>query len=237
MSVPFAVFASGSGTNLQSLLDRSAKGAAYEVSLLVTDRPCMAEERARASGVPVTRLPFGDGGSEAGSEAELLRLLRDHEIQGVLLAGFLRLVPADVCRDYVGRMLNIHPALLPSFGGRGMYGSRVHEAVLRSGAKLSGPTVHYVNERYDRGRIFAQWPVPVLPDDTPSALAARVLAAEHVLYPEAAHALAEAIDRGHGEPGFRWRPEAAVPTAAGAAASFASCGRESASPLGGVSVE
>lgn len=237
MSVPFAVFASGSGTNLQSLLDRSAEGAAYKISLVVTDRPCAAEERAQASGLPAVRLPFGEGGTKVRPEAELLRLLRGHEIQGILLAGFLRLVPAGVCREYEGTMLNIHPAPLPSFGGRGMYGRRVHEAVLRSGAKLSGPTVHYVNERYDRGRILAQWPVPVLPGDTPSTLAARVLAAEHVLYPEAAHALAAAIKRGQGEPFFCWRPEAAILTSASAAVAFAPRGTAPASPLGGVSVE
>ena len=120
------------------------------------------------------------------------------------MAGFLKLLPADVCREYEGSILNIHPALLPSFGGKGMHGTRVHESVLRSGASLSGPTIHFVNRRYDEGRILAQWPVPVLPGDTPATLAARVLNVEHLLYPAAADALARALATGSAPPSFRW---------------------------------
>ena len=201
MSVPFAVLASGSGTNMQALLDREDHGAKYRIELLVVDRPCSAEARARAKGRVAYRVDFG--GRDAGSE--VLRLLGRHGVRGMLLAGFLKLLPAEVCRAFPGRILNIHPALLPAFGGRGMYGARVHEAVLRSGARLSGPTVHFVNERYDEGRILAQWPVQVLPDDTPQTLAARVLKVEHVLYPAAADALAKVVEAGEGEPvAFRW---------------------------------
>ena len=225
VSVPFAVFASGSGTNMQALLDHDRDGAAYRIELLITDRECAAEERARALGRAVRRVEFARGalsGSDAGpgasndpaatpqdtSASELLRLLKRHHAEGILLAGFLRLVPARVCAAYRGRILNIHPALLPAFGGKGMYGHHVHEAVLRSGAALSGPTIHFVDERYDEGRIFAQWPVPVLPGDTPDALAARVLRVEHALYPAAADALARAVQGGwpSGGPGpaFCW---------------------------------
>ncbi len=192
MTVPFAVLASGSGTNMQALLDREAEGAAYRVELLITDRPCAAEERARARGRAVHRVDF----DADGASGELLLLLARHRAQGILLAGFLRLLPAEVCRAYRDRVLNIHPALLPSFGGRGMYGRRVHEAVLRSGASVSGPTIHFVSERYDEGRILAQWPVPVRPGDSADTLAARVLEVEHVLFPEAAEALARALARG-----------------------------------------
>jgi len=107
-----------------------------------------------------------------------------------VLAGYLKLVPAAAVARFRWRMINIHPALLPAFGGPGMYGPRVHEAVLASGAALSGATVHYVDEQYDRGPIIAQWPVPVRPDDTAAALAARVLAAEHQLLPRVVRALA-----------------------------------------------
>ena len=200
-AVPVAVFASGSGTNFQSLLDREARGTAYRIELLVTDRPCAAEGRARAAGRAVRRVDFR--GAADGVAAQVLAALEGAGARAILLAGFVKLLPAAVCQAYRGRALNVHPALLPFFGGKGMYGSRVHEAVLRAGVKLSGPTVHQVNERYDDGRIVAQWPVPVLPGDTPAALAARVLEVEHVLYPEAADALACGIVSGSA-PVFRW---------------------------------
>ena len=103
----------------------------------------------------------------------------------------MRLVPEVVVNAYRGRMVNVHPALLPAFGGRGMYGSRVHAAVIAAGARVSGATVHFVDERYDHGAIIAQWPVPVLSADTPQALAARVLRVEHALYPPAVLAVAQ----------------------------------------------
>lgn len=186
---------------MQALLDHEDRGAAYRIDLLIADRACAAEERARRRGRAVYRMDFRG----PGAGGEVLRLLGRHGARGVLLAGFLRLLPAEVCRAYPNRILNVHPALLPAFGGKGMYGARVHEAVLRSGASLSGPTIHYVNERYDEGRILAQWPVPVLPGDTPPGLAARVLEVEHVLYPAAADALAREVESGGGVPaGFRW---------------------------------
>jgi phosphoribosylglycinamide formyltransferase 1 len=100
-----------------------------------------------------------------------------------VLAGYLRLVPAAIVRRWEGRMLNVHPALLPAFGGKGMYGRRIHEAVLAARSTVTGVTVHLVDEHFDEGPIVAQWPVPVHPGDTPESLAARVLAAEHRLYP------------------------------------------------------
>ncbi len=187
---------------MQALLDHEDRGAAYRIELLIVDRPCAAEERARARGRVVHRVDFARPGGAAG--AEILELLKHHGTRGVLLAGFLKLLPADVCREYEGRILNIHPALLPSFGGKGMHGTRVHEAVLRSGASLSGPTIHFVNQRYDEGMILAQWPVPVVPGDTPATLAARVLRVEHLLYPAAADALARALAAGNAPPSFRW---------------------------------
>ena len=239
MSVPFAVLASGSGTNMQALLDHERDSAAYRIELLVTDRECAAEARARSCGRPVYRVPFPAGGAETGSDAgagashdpngtphdtcaaELLRLLQHHQARGILLAGFLRLVPPEVCAAYRHRILNIHPALLPAFGGRGMYGHHVHEAVLRSGAALSGPTIHFVDERYDEGRILAQWPVPVMPGDTADLLAARVLKVEHALYPAAADALARAVQGGWPgggpAPAFCW-PDGGRTAGAGSAA-------------------
>ena len=207
MTVPFAVLASGSGTNMQALLDHEERGAAYRIEVLIVDRPCVAEERARAKGRAVHRVDFGE---ESSAGDEVAGLLRRHGVRGILLAGFLKLLPPEVCRAWKGRILNIHPALLPAFGGRGMYGHRVHEAVLRSGAAVSGPTIHFVNERYDEGRILAQWPVPVEPGDTADILAERVLRVEHLLYPAAADALARSLGGdavGRPDPAaldFRW---------------------------------
>jgi folate-dependent phosphoribosylglycinamide formyltransferase PurN len=122
----------------------------------------------------------------------------------VVLAGWLRLVPEPVVRAYRGRMVNIHPALLPSFGGEGMYGRRVHEAVLRSGARVTGPTVHFVDEAYDEGAIIAQWPVPVREGDDPERLADRVLEREHRILPEVVAALARGEVRLDEEGRARW---------------------------------
>jgi formyltetrahydrofolate-dependent phosphoribosylglycinamide formyltransferase len=192
-----AVFASGRGSTFQVLAEYGAKkpGRKWEVALLVTNRAdAYVLDRARALGVPSVVL---DSSSMKDGEAifpERLRaVLEAAEIDLILLSGYLKLVPEGTVRTYRGRMLNIHPALLPGFGGKGMYGRRVHEAVIESGARVTGVTVHFVDEVYDRGRIFAQWPVPVVPGDTADSLAARVLEVEHALYPAAVDHLADAI--------------------------------------------
>lgn len=192
MSVRVAVFASGGGTNLQALLDAFNSGdeAPARIALVISDRAdAGALERARTAGVPAELLRVGGRSAEDHAEA-MLGLLTDHAIGLVALAGYLRLVPGAVVQRYRGRIVNIHPALLPAFGGAGMYGERVHEAVLASGARVSGATVHFVDERYDEGAIIAQWPVPVLPRDNAASLGARVLAVEHRLYPLVIAALA-----------------------------------------------
>lgn len=183
-----AVLASGSGTNLQALLDRFNLGddeSARVVRVLGSSPGIGALDRAGDAGIEAVVLEEAadDGGP-------LSAHLGEAEADLVVLAGYLRLVPAPVVRAWRGRMVNIHPALLPSFGGKGMYGRRVHEAVLASGARVTGPTVHFVDEAYDRGAIIAQWPVPVLEDDDPDRLAERVLAHEHRLLPEVVGALA-----------------------------------------------
>jgi phosphoribosylglycinamide formyltransferase 1 len=189
VSVRIAVFASGGGSNFQALLD-SFTGAAYaEVALLISDRAAAgALERARGAGVPALHVPMRD--RAAGDiETDLTAALRAHRIDFIALAGYLRLVPVALTAAYRGRLVNIHPALLPAFGGHGMYGRRVHEAVLAAGCRVSGATVHWVDERYDEGGIIGQWPVPVMPGDTPESLAARVVRIEHRLYPAVVDAL------------------------------------------------
>jgi formyltetrahydrofolate-dependent phosphoribosylglycinamide formyltransferase len=185
--VRVAVLASGSGTNLQALLDACRPPAPAEV-VLVGCNVAEAGAIARAAGVGVPTWHIAD----PGDGVALLGALQQHGVDLVVLAGYLKLVPADVVAAYSGRMINIHPALLPSFGGRGMYGRRVHEAVLASGATVSGPTVHLVTAEYDRGPILAQWPVPVLAGDTVATLQARVLAAEHQILPAVVLAAARA---------------------------------------------
>jgi phosphoribosylglycinamide formyltransferase 1 len=182
-----AVLASGHGSNLQALLDACAvPGSPARIVLVVSNREgAGALERAASRGVPVATI--APDGQDA---AALLALLAEHRVELVVLAGYLKRVPGRVVAAYRGRMLNVHPALLPAFGGPGMYGRRVHEAVLASGARISGATVHLVDEQYDHGAIVAQWPVPVRPDDTAESLAARVLEVEHRLLPAVVRAFA-----------------------------------------------
>jgi phosphoribosylglycinamide formyltransferase 1 len=184
-AIRVAVLASGGGTNLQALLDAlgSTPGAPARVVRVLSDRAAAAAlKRARRAGVAATVI------DDPADPAALGAALQDVDL--VVLAGYLRLVPAAVVARFRGRMINIHPALLPGFGGPGMYGRRVHEVVLETGATVSGATVHYVDEEYDRGPIIAQWPVPVQAGDTPETLGARVLAAEHALLPAVVLALA-----------------------------------------------
>ena len=191
-----AVFASGGGTNLQSLLDHQATDPPWRIRLVVSDRDdAGALERAGRAGVDTRVVPTRDRPPDEVA-GEILFALDAHDVKLVFLAGYLKLVPAQVVATYRRRILNIHPALLPGFGGKGMYGMKVHRAVLEAGARVSGATVHYVDEEYDRGTILAQWPVPVLSDDTPQALAARILEVEHLLYPRAADHLARAVQAG-----------------------------------------
>jgi len=184
--VRVAVLASGGGTNLQALLDACGPGAPARITRVISNKAdAGALERARQAGIPAVVL------HDPGDPRELLAALADAEL--VVLAGYLRLVPAPVVAQFPRRLINIHPALLPAFGGPGMYGRRVHEAVLASGAAQAGATVHYVDEQYDRGPIIAQQTVPVRPDDTPETLAERVLAVEHELLPHVVFDLARRL--------------------------------------------
>ena len=172
--VRVAVLVSGGGTNLQALLDALRQSPLARVTHVISSRPeAGALDRARRAAVPATVLRDPD------DAAELLAALGDAQL--VVLAGYLKLVPAAVVSRFRGRMINIHPALLPDFGGPGMYGQRVHRAVLASGATESGATVHLVDEEFDRGEVIGQEKVPVIPTDTPESLAVRVLEAEHRL--------------------------------------------------------
>jgi phosphoribosylglycinamide formyltransferase 1 len=190
MSARLAVLASGRGSNLRALhehLVHGGHGSAAQVALVLSDH-AEAGALAYAHQHDIAAVAI-DGGTLGGER--LLAQLSSHRIDLVVLAGYMRLVPEPVIAAYRGRIVNVHPALLPAFGGRGMYGLRVHAAVIAAGVRVSGATVHFVDERYDHGAIIAQWPVPVLSADTPEQLAARVLRVEHALFPPAVLAVAQ----------------------------------------------
>jgi len=183
-----AVLASGGGSNLQAIFDyigTLGDASAARVVFVASDRAAAgALLKAQAKEIPTAVI------ANPADGPPLVRLLESHRVECVALAGYLKFVPREVTAHWQGRIVNIHPALLPKFGGAGMYGRRVHEAVLAAGESESGATVHQVDDAFDRGAILAQERVPVDPGDTPDTLAARVLAAEHRLYPRTLHALA-----------------------------------------------
>ena len=187
MTMRIAVAISGRGSNLEALLRALEADAPAEIVLVITDKAeAPGLEHARRHGIPVTVL------SDPSAPEAWLQSLRQERVDLLVLAGYLKLVPAGVVAAYRGRIMNTHPSLLPAFGGKGMYGARVHRAVLASGARETGVTVHLVDEAYDRGPILAQSRVPVLQDDTAERLATRVLEAEHRLLPAAVLAAARA---------------------------------------------
>ena len=182
-----AVFCSGSGSNFRALYHAiEERNLEAEIVLCLSNRStCGAIDFAREHGVATVHLSEKQFDSFGEFEAAMIRTLREFGIEVILLAGYMRKVPDGVVAAFPERILNIHPALLPKFGGEGMYGINVHAAVLAAGEAESGATVHFVNEEYDKGRILLQARVPVLANDTPESLAERVLECEHRLYPDA----------------------------------------------------
>jgi len=187
MNLRVAVFASGHGSNFKAILDAIAtKRLQAQVVLLIANRAeAGALQVAREAMIPAAVIEEKQFTGVAAYEQALLEQLTKYEANFIALAGFMRKIPGGVIRQFRHRLVNIHPALLPSFGGKGMYGHRVHEAVLAYGCKVSGATVHFVDEEYDSGPPILQRCVPVLENDTPATLAARVLEVEHQIYPEA----------------------------------------------------
>uniref|UniRef100_A0A0D9X9E8 Phosphoribosylglycinamide formyltransferase, chloroplastic n=1 Tax=Leersia perrieri TaxID=77586 RepID=A0A0D9X9E8_9ORYZ len=188
-----AVFVSGGGSNFRAIHEAALRGEVNgDVVALVTDKPgCGGAEHARGNGIPVVVFPKSKSVPEGVSTGDLLNSLRGLGVDFILLAGYLKLIPVELVQAYPKSILNIHPSLLPAFGGKGYYGLKVHKSVIASGARYSGPTVHFVDEHYDTGRTLAQKVVPVLANDTPEQLATRVLHEEHQVYVEAVAALCE----------------------------------------------
>lgn len=197
MSARIAVLVSGGGTNLQALIDAQVSGALHsgKICLVVSNVPgAYALERAKKAGIPgVTLLKKQLGGQEA-FEAALQAELEAYQIDVIVLAGFMTILSGDFTGRWPKRILNIHPALIPSFCGEGFYGLRVHQAALDYGVKVTGATVHFVNQIPDGGEIIAQKAVDVLPGDTPETLQRRVMEqAEWILLPQATEAVCAAL--------------------------------------------
>lgn len=190
MKTKIAVLVSGGGTNLQALLDAQKSGVlcSGEIALVVSNNAgAFALERAKNAGVPTAVLLKKELGGQAGFEKALGETLKEHGIQVIILAGFMNILSGAFKKQYPRRILNVHPSLIPAFCGAGFYGLRVHEAALRYGVKVTGATVHFVNEIPDGGEIIAQKSVDILPGDTPERLQRRVMEqAEWILLPRAA---------------------------------------------------
>ena len=199
-SVRILVLVSGGGTNLQALIDAEKQGGLGpgKIAAVISDRPgAYALERARAAGIPALVEPVNSALSKAERRGELsdriLGIARERDIGLIILAGFLSILEGELIAAYSGRIINLHPSLLPKFGGAGMYGERVHQAVLEAGETESGCTVHLVDAGTDTGPILLQRRVPVLAGDDPAALAERIHREEHIAIVEAAAGMAERI--------------------------------------------
>ncbi|MEM0343573.1 MAG: phosphoribosylglycinamide formyltransferase [Thermoplasmata archaeon] len=190
--IRIGVLASGGGTNLQAIIDACERGEIDgEVVVVITNMPeAYALERARKHGIDAFCFPH-KGLTREQHEADIIECLEQHKVDLVCLAGYLRMLTPLFINKYAGRLMNTHPALLPSFGGAGMHGLHVHEAVLNYGCKVSGCTIHFVTQEVDGGPIILQKAVPVLEDDTPETLQERVLKEEHKLYPRAIQLFAQ----------------------------------------------
>lgn len=198
-----AVLVSGGGTNLQALIDAEKSGIIKSgtISLVVSNKAdAYALERARLAGIPSVTLLKRELGSQEAFEAALIKLLEDEYIDLIVLAGFMSILSESFTRRFKDRIINVHPSLIPSFCGKGFYGLHVHEAALSYGVKVTGATVHFVNEIPDGGRIIAQKAVEVLPGDSPESLQRRVMEqAEWIILPQAAESVAAEIIKRKGQ--------------------------------------
>lgn len=195
-----AVMVSGGGTNLQALLDAQQNGVltAGEIVVVIASNPkAYAITRAEKAGVPAVVCSRKELGSQEAFEEAITRTLKKHGAELIILAGFMSILSADFTRQWPRRILNVHPSLIPSFCGKGFYGMKVHEAALDYGVKVTGATVHFVNEVPDGGEILLQKAVEILPGDTPEILQRRVMEqAEWKLLPQAAQLVSEEIGKG-----------------------------------------
>ena len=200
MKTKIAVMVSGGGTNLQALLDAQTSGilTAGEIVLVIaSNSSAYAITRAENAGVPAVVCSRKELGSQEAFEAAITRALADHGVELIVLAGFMSILSENFTSQWPRRILNVHPSLIPSFCGQGFYGMKVHEAALEYGVKVTGATVHFVNEVPDGGEIVLQKAVEILPGDTPEVLQKRVMEqAEWILLPQATQMVSEEIGKG-----------------------------------------
>ena len=190
--ISLAIFASGNGSNAQAMIDYFAGHSLVEVALIVSDNPqAYVLERARLAAIPAITLSQ----EVWRSGTQLVHLMQHHRIHCIVLAGYLKLIPAELVRAYPQRILNIHPALLPKYGGKGMYGARVHQAVIVAGERESGISIHYVNERYDEGELITQQRLEILPGWTATDLQQAIHALEHRWYPPTVEKICTAFNK------------------------------------------
>ncbi len=182
----FAVFASGRGSNFSAIYDQIQTGSidGEIVCVLSSQKHAPVLEKARQFGIEALHKNSSQYPSIADFTADLIQTMRQRQAEYILLAGYMKKIPSALLREFPNRVVNIHPALLPAFGGKGFYGEKVHQSVIERGVKWSGVTVHFVDEIYDHGPIIYQYPVRVLDDDDAGTLAARVLEYEHQAYPK-----------------------------------------------------
>jgi len=198
--IRIAVFVSGGGTNLQALIDAEKSGIirSGEIVHVVSDNAdAYALERAQNNGIATTVVDRKKYPDRDSFDRKLIDTLKDNNIEFIVLAGFMRILGVDIIREYEGRMINVHPSLIPSFCGKGFYGLRVHEAALEYGVKVTGATVHYVNEIPDGGKIILQKAVAIRKDDTPESLQVRVMKrAEWLILPKATEMVCKKLLKG-----------------------------------------
>lgn len=197
MKTKIAVLVSGGGTNLQALIDAEKSGVikSGKLSLVISSNPsAYAITRAEMANIPVAIVAKKEYGTQQAFENKMIELLKEHEIDMIVLAGFMNILTANFIKTYENRIINVHPSLIPSFCGKGFYGLHVHEAALEYGVKVTGATVHYVNEIPDGGKIILQKSVYIKKDDTPESLQQRVMRqAEWQILPRATEIVAKQI--------------------------------------------
>jgi phosphoribosylglycinamide formyltransferase-1 len=193
MELKLGFFASGSGSNIQAILDNIRKGLLRaEAKVIITNNSDAGiVERAKRAGVPCYHVSSATHPEENERAGKFIEILKKHDVNLICLAGYMKKLPDKVMKEFKGKVLNIHPALLPKFGGKGMYGMNVHRAVIESGDKITGATVHIVSSEYDKGRILSQTTVPVMPGEKAEELQKRVLKAEHIIYSETLQKIAD----------------------------------------------
>ena len=186
MELKLGFLASHGGSNMSAILEAIENGrlAAQPCVVISNNKESKALQTAREKGLPGYHVNAKTEGTERQADIKILQLLQEHDVNLVILNGYMKKIGPETLHAFDGRILNVHPALLPKYGGQGMYGKFVHEAVLAAGEKVTGVTIHVIDEEYDRGAILGQTEVPVLPGDTPETLAARVLAREKEFYVE-----------------------------------------------------